>query len=75
MKIKKIKIKRFAIERIPVEVEYIRPIAGRLFLLFHFHRLIKYAKVHPAIWDVPVCKPIYRLYIPKIIATKGGDTL
>ncbi len=59
-------IKRFAVERIPVEVEYTRPIAGRLFLLFNFHRLIKYRKVQLTINNKPICKPFYRLYIPKI---------
>jgi len=64
------KIKRFAIERIPIEVEYVRPIAGRLFLLSHFHKLIKYVKIQPVIKDIPVCKPIYRLYIPQIEVKK-----
>lgn len=64
------KIKRFAIERIPIEVEYVRPIAGRLFLLSHFHKLIKYARIQPVINDIPVSKSIYRLYIPQIEVKK-----
>lgn len=64
------KNKRFAVERIPIEVEYIRPIAGRLFLLFHLHKLIKHVKVQPVISGKPVCKPIHRLYIPQIEVKK-----
>ena len=60
------KVKRFAVERIPIEVECARPIAVRLFLLFHLHKMIKHVKVQPVIAGKPVCKPIHMLYIPQI---------
>ncbi len=67
------KIKRFAVERIPVEVEYIRPITGRLFLFFNFYRFVKLMKINTVTYDkrydtMKCGKPIYRLYIPKVIA-------
>lgn len=67
------KIKRFAVERIPVEVEYIRPITGRLFLFFNFYRFVKLMKINIVIHNkryntMKYGKPIYRLYIPKVIA-------
>ena len=68
------KVKRFAVERIPMEVEYIRPVAGRLYLLFHFHRLIKYVKFKPVFLNGPVCKPIYRLDVPKIEVKKNEES-
>ena len=46
-----------------LQVEYVRTIAGRLFLLAHFHKLIKYVKMQLVINDIPVCKSIYRLLI------------
>ena len=67
------KIKRFAIERIPIEVEYVRTIAGRLFLLAHFHKLIKYVKKQLVRNDIPVCKSIYRLYSPQIEVKKHDE--
>lgn len=60
------KIKRFAIERVPVVIEYTRPIAGRLLLLFNYYRLVKFIKFQPTINNVPACKHFYRLYVPKL---------
>lgn len=60
------KVKRFIIKRVPVAVEYARPIAGRLYLPFYFMKLIRHIKVQPTINDVPACKPIHLIYIPKI---------
>lgn len=59
-------IKRFAVERIPIEVEFIRPISGRLFLLFHFHRLVQFRKIQTVICNKKCGKPFYRLYVPQI---------
>lgn len=64
------KIKKFAIERLEFDVEYVNPIFGRLYLLFNYFKLIKFAKIQPCIWDNPVCKPIYRIYMPKINIVK-----
>lgn len=60
------KIKRFAVERIPIEVKFKRPIAGRLFLLFHFHRFVKFRKIQTVIYNKKCGKPFYRLYVPQI---------
>lgn len=74
------KISKFKIERIPIEVEYIRPIAGRLFLLFNMHRFVKFRKIQTVVYNkkckiVNCGKPFYRLYVPKIMVIKGGDAL
>lgn len=69
--VKVMKIKRFEVERVPVEVEYIRPIVGRLYLLFIFFKLIRHVKVQPTINGVRACKPIHILCIPKL--KKGGE--
>lgn len=71
------KIKRFEVERIPIEVEFIRPIAGRLFLLFHFHMFVKFRKMQTVVYNnrygsIKRGKPLYRLYIPKI-EVKNND--
>ena len=64
--VKVMKNKRFKVERVPVEVEYIRPILGRLYMLFCFLKLIKRVKIQPTINGVPACKPIHVIFIPKI---------
>lgn len=51
----------------------VRQIAGRLFLLASFHKLIKYVKMQLVINDIPVCKSIYRLYIPQIEVKKHDE--
>lgn len=74
------KISKFKIERIPIEVEYIRPIAGRLFLLFNLYRFVKFRKIQAVVYNkkceiINCGKPFYRLYVPKITVIKRGDAL
>lgn len=71
--VKTMKIKRFEIERVPVEFEYIRPIAGRLYMLLCFVKLIRHVKVQPTISGVAACKPIHILCIPKKIKSSGSE--
>lgn len=70
----KMKIKRFNVERIHVKIEYIRQIAGRLYMLFNFHRLIKFVKFQPVLMNNTCCSPLYRLYIPKIEVKRNEES-
>lgn len=60
------KIKRFAIERLPFEVECNRLILGRLYLIANVFRLVKVEKINLCMFGKQIGKPIYRIYIPKI---------
>lgn len=60
------KIKRFAIERLPFEVECNRPILGRIYLIANFFRFVKVGKINICMFEKQIWEPIYRLYIPKI---------
>lgn len=64
--VKVMKIKRFEVERVPVKFEYIRPVAGRLYMPFLFLKLIRHVKIQPTInGGIPACKPIHIILIPK----------
>ena len=66
--VKRMKIKRFVVVRIPTEVEYIRTIVGRVYLFLNFYKLIKIQKIYFEFKGFCESKPIYRVYIPKINA-------
>lgn len=72
MKAKRFAVKQFAVERIPIEVEYIRPVLGRLYVLLAFARTIRVVKIRLTIGDKPLGKVFYRLYVPKIV-NKGAS--
>ena len=65
------KIKRFAVEKIPIEVEYVSPILGRVYLMCNLFRLVKCAKIMITIPKIGSYKPLYRLYIPQFKKVGG----
>lgn len=65
------RIKRFAIERIPIEIKYVRPVLGRLYLMCNLFRFVKFAKIIPTIPKIGSYKPLYRLYIPQFKKAGG----
>lgn len=69
------KIKRFDIVRLPYECESNHPVLARLTILANIHKLIKFVKIQPTFNGANCCKPYYRLYVPRIRYTKGGDAL
>lgn len=71
------KIERFALEPIDVEVEAKYPLLSRLVLYLTYWRFIKLFKFCPTIKnektgkETPFCKPFYRLYYARIKVLKA----
>lgn len=67
------KIKKFQIVRVPVEIEYIKPVLGRLYAAWAWVRCVKFAKtkIHFHIFNKSYAKKeigaaqVYLLAIPK----------
>lgn len=63
------KIKKFDVVTVPVEVEYINPVLGRLFGLVAWFMLVRVKKFNLTMDNAPVCS-FYRLIVPRFL--KGG---
>lgn len=67
------KIKKFQIIRVPVEVEYFKPIFGRLFGVYVWLKSIRLKKIKLTIFvekKILTLQWVYRLYIPQYLGTK-----
>ncbi len=65
------KMKKFDMLTVPVEVEYENPILGRLFGLFAWLMLVRVKKFNLTINGQPVSS-FYRLIVPRFL--KGGGS-
>lgn len=63
------KVKKVDILTVPLEVEYIKPIRGRLFALFVWVMLVRFKKFNFTMNGQPVFS-FYRLIVPRFL--KGG---
>ena len=58
------KIKRIRVLRVGLNVEFVRPVVGRLLFIFAFLRVIKVIKIDLKEYGIP--KKVYCICIPKI---------
>ena len=63
------KVKKFDVLIVPLEVEYLKPIMGRLFCLLAWLMLIRFKKFNFTMNGQPVFS-FYRLIVPRFL--KGG---
>lgn len=66
------KMKKFDMLTVPVEVEYENPILGRLFGLFAWLMLVRVKKFNLTINGQPVSS-FYRLIVPRFLKGGGAD--
>lgn len=64
------KVKKFNVLTVPLEVEYENPILGRLFCLLCLVMLVRFKKFNFTMNDQPIFN-FYRLIIPRFL--KGGE--
>lgn len=64
------KIKKFDILLVTLEVEYIHPILGRIFAFFAWLMLVRFKKFNLTMNNRIICS-FYRLIIPRFV--KGGE--
>lgn len=66
------KVKKFDVLIVPLEVEYIKPIRGRLFALFGWVMLVRFKKFNFTMNGQPVFS-FYRLIVPRFLKGGGDD--
>lgn len=66
------KVKKFDVLTVPLEVEYENPILGRLFGLFVWLMLIRFKKFNFTMNGQPVFS-FYRLIVPRFLKGGGAD--
>lgn len=66
------KVKKFDLLPVPVEVEYINPVLGRLFGAVAWAMLVRLKKFNLTMNGQTVCS-FYRLIVPRFV--KGGDVV
>ena len=66
------KVKKFDVLTVPVEVEYKKPILGRLFGLLCWLMLVKVKKFNVTMNNQPIFS-FYRLIIPRFLKGGGDD--
>ena len=65
------KIRKFDVLFVPVEVEYIKPVLGRVIGFTAWVLLIRLKRFNITMNNKPLCS-FYRLIIPRFV--KGGET-
>lgn len=65
----KMKMKKFDVLNVPIEVEYVSPVAGRLYGLLAWFMLIRMKKITFTLNEKPIGS-VYRLIVPRFV--KGG---
>lgn len=63
------RVKKFDVPTVPLEVEYVSPLAGRLFGLLAWLMLVRMKRFNLTLNNKPVCS-FYRLIVPRFV--KGG---
>ncbi len=66
------KVKKFDVLIVPLEVEYLKPIMGRLFCLLAWLMLIRFKKFNFTMNGQPVFS-FYRLIVPRFLKGGGAD--
>ena len=70
-KVIRVKMKKFDVLIVPVEVEYKKPIRGRLFALFCRLMLVRFKKFDFTMNGQPIFS-FYRLIVPRFLKGGGG---
>lgn len=68
------KIRKFQILKVPVEVEYKRPVLGRLYWFFYRLRLIRFFKINTEFCGETVCSAVW-LCVPVISRGESDERL
>lgn len=66
------KIKKFDVWSVPIEVEYIKPIAGRLFGVFARLKLVRVKRFNMTV-NYKAISHFYRLIVPRFVKGGGVD--
>lgn len=66
------KVKKFDVLTVPLEVEYIKPIRGQLFALFCWLMLVRFKKFNFTMNGQPIFS-FYRLIVPRFLKGGGAD--
>lgn len=66
------KVKKFDVLTVPLEVEYVKPIMGRLFCLIGWVMLVRFKKFNFIMNSQPVFG-FYRLIVPRFLKGGGAD--
>lgn len=71
-KVIRVKVKKFDVLTVPLEVEYENPILGRLFGLFVWLMLVRVKKFNLTMNGKPIFS-FYRLIVPRFLKGGGAD--
>lgn len=66
------KVKKFDVLIVPLEVEYLKPIMGRLFCLFIWLMVVRVKKFNLTMNGKPIFS-FYRLIVPRFLKGGGAD--
>jgi hypothetical protein len=68
----RVKVKKFDVLTVPLEVEYKKPILGRVFGLFIWLMLVRVKKFNLTMNGKPISS-FYRLIVPRFLKGGGAD--
>lgn len=66
------KVNKFGVLNVPLQVEYLSPIAGRLFSAVAWLMLVRVKKFNITMNNKTVCS-FYRLIVPRFVKGGGAD--